>query len=299
MKIIGVYHGDCSDGTAAAAVLLKKFPSIKLFPLKHHFEEKDFAPIIAEVDEETTVYTVDNVLGVEEFVKKAKEVISLDHHIGANEEMKAFAAAHPNFTYIFDNNKSGASLTWTHFFGEETMPELVRLVQDFDLWQWKFGDRTKYLSRFMISFANQPNKVLEFFDENIETLLEQGKTISVFADYVVENYASRAEPLYIKIGGYTVPAFNAQFMFVSEIGHALAERLKSTVLLFSIHSERVHMSFRSMERYSPTSLELAQLLGGGGHRLAAGAYVPLEKFWGMLQHDTNIRMGTNDTNGYE
>src|SRR3990167_8838728 len=95
-KIAGIYHGDCSDGTAAAAVLLKKFPSIKLFPLKHSFKEEDFAPILEAVDGETTVYTVDNVLGIEEFVKKAKEVISLDHHVGANEEMKAFVAAHPN-----------------------------------------------------------------------------------------------------------------------------------------------------------------------------------------------------------
>ena len=287
MKVIGIYHGDCSDGTAAAAVLLKKFPSIKLFSLKHHFEEADFSPILEAVDGETTVYTVDNVLGVERFVEKAKEVISLDHHIGANEEMKVFAAAHPNFTYIFDNNKSGASLTWAHFFGEDTTPELIRLVEDFDLWQWKFGDRTKYASRFMIPLANSPEKVRALFDENIETLLLEGKTISVFADYVVENYASRAEPLYVKIGAHTVPAFNAQFMFVSEIGHALAERLKSTVLLFSIHSQRVHMSFRSIEGFSPTSLELAQLLGGGGHKFAAGAYVPLEKFWGMILHNPN------------
>lgn len=284
-NIIGIYHGDCADGTTAAAVLLKKFPEIKLFPLKHHFEEKDFAPIIAEVDGETTVYTVDNVLGVEEFVKKAKEVISLDHHIGANEEMETFAAAHPNFTYIFDNNKSGASLAWTHFFGEETMPEFVRLVEDFDLWRWKFGERTKNLSRVMIPLANQPEKVRALFDENIDALLERGKIISEFADYVVENYASRAEPLYIKIGAHTVPAFNAQFVFVSEIGHALAERFGATVCLFSIHAKRVHMSFRSMKEYSPNSLELAQLVGGGGHILAAGGYVPLEKFFEMIVYE--------------
>lgn len=291
-KTIGIYHGDCSDGTTAAAVLLKKFPSIKLFPLKHHFEEKDFAPIIAEVNDGTTVYTVDNVLGVEEFVKKAKEVISLDHHIGTNEEMKAFAAAHQNFTYIFDNNKSGASLAWTYFFGEETMPELVRLVEDFDLWKWQFGERTKNLSRVMISLANQPEKILSLFSENIDTLLERGKIISEFADYVVENYTSRAEPLYIKIGEHIVPTFNAQFIFVSEIGHALAERFGVTVCLFSIHAKRVHMSFRSMEGHSPDSLALATLVGGGGHRLAAGGYVPIEKFFEMIVHENHDTRST-------
>ena len=291
-KIVGIYHGDCPDGTGAAAVLLKKFPSIKLFPLKHHFEEKDFAPILEAVDDDTTVYTVDNVLGVEEFVKKAKEVISLDHHIGANEEMKAFAAAHRNFTYIFDNNKSGSSLTWTHFFGEDTMPELVKFIEDIDIWRNAYGDRSKHSSLFLIPYVNRPDAVLGFFSENVEKLLEKGEAISDFADYIVESFVARAEPTYVKIGESVVPAFNAQHIFVSDIGHALSEKLEMAVMLFRIRGERAHMSFRSSEGQTPTALALAESVGGGGHVLAAGAHMPLQKFCGMIVHENHETQST-------
>ena len=80
-RIVGIYHGDCADGTTAAAVLLKKFPDIKLFPLKHRYDEEAFEELLKKIDKDTIVYTVDNVIGVERFLPVAKEVISIDHHI--------------------------------------------------------------------------------------------------------------------------------------------------------------------------------------------------------------------------
>ena len=282
MSIVGIYHGDCSDGTGAAAVLLKKFPSIKLFPLKHHHTEEDLAPILEAVDSETTVYFVDFALGVERLLSMAKEITVIDHHISEKERMEALAEKHKNLSYVFNNEKSGATLAWAHFFGEETTPELLRLIQDVDIWQWKFGDRTKHMSRFLIPYVNQPDVVLGFLSENIEKLLEKGAAISDFADYVVKSFVERAEPTYVMIGEHKVPAFNAQHMFVSEIGHELSKKFGAAVLLYSIRETRVRMSFRSIEGQSPSALDLATSLGGGGHRLAAGGYAPLKKFCGMI-----------------
>ena len=290
-KIVGIYHGDCSDGTAAAAVLLKKFPSIKLFPLKHSYEPTDFAPILEAVDMDTTIYTVDNVLGVETLLPLAKEVVSIDHHIGAKEEMEVLAKKSANFTYVFNNDKSGASLAWMHFFGEETTPELVRLIQDFDIWQWKFGDRTKYASRFLIPFVNQPDKLLSFFDADIETLLQNGRAVSDLADYMVETFIARAEPTFLRVGETKVPAFNAQHMFVSEIGRGLSEKLGSAVIMFRIRGERVSMSLRSIEGQSPTALDLATTLGGGGHTHASGAFMPLKRFCEMIVYENHQTQG--------
>ena len=282
MSIVGIYHGDCSDGTGAAAVLLKKFPSIKLFPLKHHHTEEDLAPILEAVNSETTVYFVDFALGVERLLSMAKEVTVIDHHISEKERMEALAEKHKNLSYVFNNEKSGATLAWAHFFGEETTPELLRLIQDVDIWQWKFGDRTKHMSRFLIPYVNQPDVVLGFLSENIEKLLEKGAAISDFADYVVKSFVERAEPTYVMIGEHKVPAFNAQHMFVSEIGHELSKKFGAAVLLYSIRETRVRMSFRSIEGQSPSALDLATSLGGGGHRLAAGGDAPLKKFCGMI-----------------
>ena len=287
MSIIGIYHGDCADGTGAAAVLLKKFPSIKPFPLKHHYTEEDFAPILEAVDENTAVYFVDFARGVERILGRAKEVFVIDHHIGVKNDMEKLATEHDNLTYIFDNEKSGATLAWKYFFGEDTTPEILRLIQDFDIWQWRFGDRTKYASNLLIPYANQPEKMLALFDENTDKVLEKGKIISEFTDYVIEKFVGRAEPTYVRIGEEKIPAFNTRG-YVSEIGSELSEKCGGAVMLFNIQGERVHMSFRSSEGQSPTARELAETLGGGGHDLAAGAYTTLKKFCGMIVYDTNI-----------
>ena len=46
-KVVVIYHKDCIDGTTAAAVVLRRFPEAKLFPLSHDPSVDDLEKVLA------------------------------------------------------------------------------------------------------------------------------------------------------------------------------------------------------------------------------------------------------------
>lgn len=279
-KIVAIYHKDCSDGTAAGAVVLKKFENAILFPLQHSYTKEDLQPILDTLDADTDIYTVDCCLGVKEILDLGFKVTSLDHHISAKEEFEKLAKENSNFTFIFDNNKSGASLSWSYFFPDEETPEIIKFVEDFDLWHWKYGDETKYVAYYTYMLRDDPESMLKLFNSDLIDIKNKGKIILKYAEKQIEE-SSQREPVILKIGEYKVKAYNI-IEHASEIGSLLSEQFGETVILFNIEGDRVKCSFRSNDKCSPSALDLATKLGGGGHRNASGAKTTLKEFLKLL-----------------
>ena len=283
-KTVCVYHGNCTDGTTAAAVLLKKYPDCVLFPFEHGYDEEMLNQLLETVNKETTVYIVDFSLrkeDLEKLLQKVKKVINIDHHISVQEILEETARKYPNFEYVFDNTKSGASLTWKYLFGSEP-PWIIKYVEDQDIWTWKYGETTKYVNLYLLPLTNKPEEILKLFDKPVEELIEKGKVIASFSDYLINRFVERAKETPLKIGDYIVKGFNTNF-FQSEIGNILATKYNQAVALFNFSGTDVKFSFRSNTGQKPDALELAQILGGGGHRNAAGALVPIEEFFRMIE----------------
>ncbi|RUM58703.1 MAG: phosphoesterase [Persephonella sp.] len=284
-KIVCIYHKNCTDGTFSASVLKIKYPDCKLYPLNHGYEEEDFENILNEVDKDTIVYITDFSLrddDLKKLLSKAKEVINIDHHIGVKEKLEKYQKEFNNYKFIFDNNSSGASLTWKYLFGEENIPKIIKLVEDKDLWNWKYGDYTKFVNLYLYQYADKPEEVLDFIKkDNVEELVKNGEVIAKFVDYIINKFVENAEPTLLKIGDYKVKAFNVN-NFQSEIGNILAEKYGEAVALFNIKGYQVRISFRSLDNQSPSALELAKILGGGGHKNASGASIPLEEFCNLI-----------------
>ncbi len=283
-KVVCIYHGNCTDGTTAAAVLLTKFPDCILFPLEHGYKEEDFQEIVDKVDRETTVYIVDFSLKEEDLkilLSIAKKFVIIDHHIGVKEVLEKLSKEYENLEYIFDNHHSGASLTWVYFYGKEKIPDIIKYVEDKDIWTWKYGELTKYVNTYLVLLTNQPDKIKELLNKDISDIIEKGKLLSQYTDYLINRFVERAKETFIKIGDYVVRGYNTN-LFQSEIGNILSTKFNEPVALFNISGDKVKFSFRSCEGQKPTSLELAMILGGGGHKHAAGAVVPLSEFCNMI-----------------
>ncbi|MBI1999503.1 MAG: phosphoesterase [Parcubacteria group bacterium] len=287
-KIIGIYHKDCLDGTTAAAVLLKKFPDCLLVSLSHRYTEGDVERVLQKTTRETTVFIVDFSLReghTEKLMQTAREVINIDHHVGAEEKLRALAERHTGFTYVFDNSRSGASLTWVYFYGEKNIPQIILFVEDSDLWRFSFGDKTRHAASYLYQFTEKPKEVLGFMergDAAIKEILEKGKVFFEYREYLTDILMKTVLPVMINVGGHIVPAHNSPEFLRSDVGHKLAVELGKTVSTFVIDNDSVRLHFRGDAAYSPSALELAKLLGGGGHRNAAGAQVPLKDFCGMI-----------------
>lgn len=278
---IGIYHKNCTDGTTAAAVLLKKFPDIKLFPLAYSHTEDDLEHIHRVAGEGSEIYFVDFAVGVEEFLDGGHSITVIDHHIGAKERIEKLASVNGNLTFIFDNDKSGASLAWSHFFPDEKVPEIIKYVEDSDIWTGKYGDDTKYVTNYLSMFTNSPEQMLEFINSDIADIKKKGKIIADYSDNQIHRLVDGIQDIKLRIGEFIVPAYNIT-MHQSASGHKLSEIQNKAVVLFTITGGSVNFSIRGADGQSPSALELAKLLGGGGHQNASGAEVFLKDFLKMI-----------------
>ncbi len=281
-QTIGIYHKDCSDGTMAAALLLQQFPHILLFPLGHSYSENELATVLDAVDDQTTVYVLDCAIGIESLVKKAKEVKIFDHHISEKEFLEKLTAIHNNLVFVFDNNRSSSSIVWSYFH-KKPLPKLIAYIEDFDLRLWKFGEETKYITNVVYQSRNKPQEMLSYLKKDTSDLLHQGKIMSKLTDQYVDLFVKDRDKIgiNIQIGKYKVKAFNTSF-FHSEIGNLLTQKEDQAVAVFKIQSDTVHLIFRSNSNHTPTSLELAKILGGGGNTHSAGARIHLKTFYKII-----------------
>jgi len=283
-KVVCIYHGNCTDGTTAAAVLLKKYPNCITFPLEHGYSQEKLDEILTITDKDTVVYIVDFSLkedDLKKVIKRAKKVINIDHHISVKELLERIDREYENYIFIFNNNRSGASLTWEYIFGQP-FPWIIKYVEDQDIWKWEYGENTKYANLYLLPFTNKPEEIVKLFDKPIDEIIEKGKIIASFTDYLINRFVEGAKETPIKIGEHIVKGFNTNY-FQSEIGNILATKHNQVVILFYIQGTDVKFSFRSNTGHKPDALDLAKELGGGGHRNAAGALVPLTQFFKMIQ----------------
>ena len=123
--IVGIYHKSCNDGTAAAAVLLKKFPQVQLFPLGHNFTPADLDAIreIKKIDE---LYFVDCAIGINELLTITKKVIVIDHHISIKEDLDVLAKD-GKIEYVFDNKNPAHLWRGRIFFLRSHCPRLLNM----------------------------------------------------------------------------------------------------------------------------------------------------------------------------
>jgi uncharacterized protein len=278
MKIIAIYHKDCIDGTTAAACVMRKYPQALLFPLSHGYKPEEIDPILKSAASGDQVYTVDCVMGVKEFLAAGFSITSIDHHISVREEYKKIADGNSKFTYIFDNSKSGASLTWDVLFSNEEKPELIKLVEDGDLWLGKYGQKTKDLGNYLYMLQNEPAEILKLLQSSLDPILKDGAVLSRFSNIALERNIKKIDPVTVKVGNYKVPFYNITFN-KSEAANLLVIQRDCAVGLFTIDGDEIHISLRSKEMHSPSALDIAKILGGGGHVRASGAKMNLSDFF--------------------
>jgi oligoribonuclease NrnB/cAMP/cGMP phosphodiesterase (DHH superfamily) len=279
-NIVGIYHGGCIDGTTSAAILLKRFKDIQVFPLSHGYSQEDIDLISTNISPDinnTFIYTLDCALGAQHFLDLGYKVITLDHHITDKEVYEEVAQKNSRFTYIFDITKSGSSLAWSYFFPNSEIPRVVSLVEDGDLWIWKYGDESKNLLSYLSMLRNKPEEILPLLDGIPHDATLAGNTIGHYIGTIIDQYTNKAKSLVLNIGNYKALVYNITD-FQSDCGHILSEKTGSAVGLFGIKGDEVRFSFRSTDTNMPSALDLATILGGGGHRNSAGAKMKLKEF---------------------
>lgn len=270
MKKLCIYHGNCADGFTAAWVV-------------RNFLGED------NVDFHAGVYGVSppdvtdrHVIMVDfsykrpvilEMAANAATIIIIDHHKTAQEDLVDLPK---NVLVYFDMEHSGAMLTWLYFEGLYGQykgganplfaPEIIKRVEDRDLWHFKFAD-TREIQANIFSHEYTFENWDKLATTSMEELAKEGRAIERkhFKD-IKELLAITKRRL--NIGGYNVPAASLPYTLSSDAGHAMGEGEPFAVCYWDTPTGRT-FSLRSSNIGVDVS-NIAKQYGGGGHAHAAG-----------------------------
>ena len=317
MPVAVIYHADCPDGFGAALAAWKHFGnSADYFPM-HHGEDWEPLGLTGK-----SVYILDFSFArdvLEKIAAQSRAVTQIDHHASARapwaSQLKTSANGLETFRHEelplnihFDLNKSGARLSWEHFFPSTPLPLALRHVEDIDMWRFTLpGTRafSRALRLLPFDFAcweqllsetetaespryqnmlTQGGAIEQFFGREIERLAQSHLVMSATVrGEVIDPLQSvrHGQPL-LQTDGQTWQsisglAINADSLFASELGNKLAERSGSFGLIWQLAADgQIKASLRAAGKVDVAAI--ASRYGGGGHPNAAGFRMPVEHF---------------------
>lgn len=260
--MICIYHKNCQDGfVAALAVWLK-------YGYKCEFIEAQYGDSPPDILYGQDVIIVDFSYPRETLLKmkeQAKSLIVIDHHKTAQKDCEGMDFC------IFDMNKSGAVLTWKYLFPDNDIPKLFLYAQDRDLWKWEMEDSKEISAALRLQKKEFPIWGEFLQEKKLDKLAENGAIVLQYQDGCIKA-ALGGEHDTITLDGYKVPIMNCTHLISETIG-ALAENQPFAVGYFDTKDRRV-FSLRSKEPNGVDVAEIAKKYGGGGHKHAAGFWVP-------------------------
>ncbi|MBU1755226.1 hypothetical protein KKH81_03030, partial [Patescibacteria group bacterium] len=170
-----LYHGNCPDGFSGAYAAWKKFgDTAEYLPLNRGGEVPDGV-------EGADVYMIDFTCTkpvMDEILARAASLVVLDHHMGVKEIVESMPE------YVFDTERSGATIAWSYFHPTIPVPLFLQFIEDEDIYRHAMPD-TPYVRAYLdvrpYSFEDWDNIVntLENPDTRDE-IIEKGKT---YAEY--------------------------------------------------------------------------------------------------------------------
>jgi len=276
------YHAGCPDGFGAAWAVHRSWQGDGQdggeFVARGHDD-----PVDAARFEGAQVVFVDIAPHNEDLrslMEVAAQVVVLDHHLSSLERYRGEPdlereARRGGHRIVFDLSHSGAVLAWSGFHGDVEPPELLRYVEDQDLWNWKLPD-SEAVNAAIASYARDFETWSELAKRPIDELAAEGAPLVRAHRVEVERLMTTAHP--IAVGTERIEAVNTTHNR-SAVGHELAKRAafrKSWGCVYRVVGRRVDASLYSIGDLDVS--RVAQRYGGGGHRNAAGFSVSLERW---------------------
>lgn len=214
----------------------------------------------------------------------AAQIILLDHHVSSRDRIEADlrvenALDGRGHDIRFDLSNSGAVLAWKYFQPDEPIPDLLRYVEDQDLWNWELP-RSQEVNAAIGSYPLSFEVWDELARRDIHSLADEGEPLVRAKRTEVARALHKAAPLVIH--NRRVEAVNAS-AHRSAIGHELAKRAlfgEEWGCAYHITGNRVSATLYSIGDLDVASVAIS--LGGGGHKNAAGFSVSLSEWQAML-----------------
>jgi len=269
------FHAGCPDGFGAAWATWRAWGDEGRYVARGHYDPLDGhrhdGHLVAFVD------IAPSNESMRELAEVAARLVVLDHHVSARDRFQADPGVENALAAVphhidFDLEHSGAILAWHHFHPDTPPPDLLRYVEDQDLWSWKLP-RSEEVNAAIGSYARDFETWSQLAARPTAELAEEGTPILRSQRIDVERSLTLTHP--VAIGTERIEAVNTrnQRAFV---GHELAKRKtfgRAWGLVYRLHGDRIDATIYSIGDVDVVSV--AERYGGGGHRNAAGFSVSL------------------------
>ncbi len=264
-----IYHGGgCPDGFAAALAAWFFFEGRAQFLGLDHGEVKSVADLPDLADR--VVYILDFSFPLElmqAIDTRAAKLVVLDHHKSAAQALTGFSCRCG--VVHFDMKKSGARLAWEFFQPERALPDLVRFVEDRDIWVWQYAGSKPFLAALdMEPYDFQRWADIAAFDaQQMAAFSARGQAMDEKFSKLATDMAEGARP--VVFNGVQGLMVNAPSVFHSLIGEILSLKSGTFALMWNAHkSGGIKVGLRSQPGFD--CIPLASCMGGGGHAQACG-----------------------------
>jgi oligoribonuclease NrnB/cAMP/cGMP phosphodiesterase (DHH superfamily) len=266
LKSLCIYHGNCADGFGSAWVVRKALGDVDFFPGVYMTPPPDVAG--REVVMVDFSYKRPVLL---EMAKSAESILVIDHHKTAAEDLGSLPV--PNIDAVFDMEHSGAMLTWAHYFPDQEPPQLLRHIEDRDLWRFLLPG-TREIQANVFSYPYDFAVWDDLIARPVADLVAEGSAIERKHHKDVHELLGVVTRR-MNIGGYNVPIANLPYIHVSDAAHELAKGEPFAGCYWDTPTGRV-FGLRSTDAGVDVS-EIAKQYGGGGHRNASGFTISYDK----------------------
>ncbi len=276
-----IYHGHtCPDGFAAALAAWTFYQGKAEFLSLDHGDVRSVDDLPAL--QGRAVYILDfsfseTILRAME--ERAAKLVMLDHHRSAAEKLDGFDCCCG--VVHFDLSKSGARLAWEFFYPGQPVPDLVRFVEDRDIWVWQYPESAGFLAALDMEpfdFARW-QQLVRMDAAQLAAFIERGQAMDQKFSKLAELIAESASP--VVFNGVTGLMVNAPGVFHSLVGDLLSKKSGTFALLWSVDKNLlVKCGLRSRSGFN--CIPLAASMGGGGHAQASGFKMPMARLPELL-----------------
>lgn len=278
-----IYHKDCMDGFTAAWAVRKRFPRIEMVAAAYG----DAPPNVSGRRVVCVDFSYPRAV-LDSMASAADHVLVIDHHRTAFEALANVACAAGSIddflprrlSAIFQEDHSGAGLTWRFFHSGAAAPNLVAYVEDRDLWRFRFPysrEVNAAIGAIVFDFA-----AYDGLARRLETSSGLGAAM-IGGEAILDHLSKQHREMValatrrMRIGGIIAPVVNLPPMWASDALHVLAWRQHAGTPFVASYFDRAdgrrQFSLRSLDDGADVA-QIAARYGGGGHVHAAGFLAP-------------------------
>jgi oligoribonuclease NrnB/cAMP/cGMP phosphodiesterase (DHH superfamily) len=283
-----IYHGrSCPDGFAAAMAAWLFYGEKADYLGLDHGDVKTVADLPQL--QGRAVYILDFSFSQEllsDIQDSAAKLVLLDHHKSAAEKLTGFVCRCG--VVHFDMHKSGARLAWEFFQPDRPLPDLVRFVEDRDLWNWKYSESPAFLAALdmeTFDFARW-SEIASFDAHQLTEFMARGQAMDAKFSKLAADIADGAQA--VVFNGQAGLMVNAPGVFHSQIGEILSKKSGTFALMWTAGKGAVvKVGLRSQRGFD--CIALAESMGGGGHEQACGFKMDADRLPELLAGVLNAR----------